>query len=115
MEDMYEVTGHPRLRMAADYGPVRVKPDRKRGQTAIGSPFRRVARIEPHVPPNQNWVTDDFKEELEKRESFYTVVRVEYPGADKDPEDRGRFNVKKKGSDEADMWIALYEIKEKPS
>ncbi len=115
MEDMYEVTGHPRLRMAADYGPVRVKPDRKRGQTAIGSPFRRVARIEPHVPPNQIWVTDDFKEELEKRESFYTVVRVEYPGADKDPEDRGRFNVKKKGSDEADMWIALYEIKEKPS
>ena len=112
-EDMYEVSGHPRLRMAIDFGPVRLRTDTEGHPITTGSPFRRAARIEPHVPTNQIWVTDDFRYELEKGDSFYAVVPVDYPGSDRDPDEKGRFNIKKPGSDERDLWIALYQVEER--
>ena len=113
VEDMYEVSGHPRLRMAIDFGPVRLRTDTEGHPITTGSPFRRAARIEPHVPTNQIWVTDDFRNELEKGDTFYAVVPVEYPGSDQDPDEKGRFNVKKPGSDERDLWIALYQVEDR--
>ena len=112
-EDMYEVSGHPLLRMAIDFGPVRLRMDAEGPHVATGSPFRRAARIEPHVPTNQIWVTDDFRYELEKTDTFYAAVPVGYTGPDKDPDHKGRFNVKKLGSEERDLWLDLYQIEDK--
>lgn len=113
--DLYEATGEAELRVALDYGPVGLERD------AAGTPLgirrghdvlRNVARIEPIVEPSQFWVTERFKEALERTPSFYRAEPIE-PGVR--PERRspdGRFNVKKLGSEEEDCFLQLFRIVE---
>jgi hypothetical protein len=113
--DLYEATGEAELRVAVDYGPIGLERD------AAGTPvgirrghdvLRNVARIEPLVEPNQFWVTERFKDALERTPSFYRAepidpgVRAERRSAD------GMFNVKKPGSAEEDHFLRLFRIVE---
>src|SRR5262249_49132760 len=72
--DLYEATGEAELRVAVDFGPVGLERD------ATGTPvgirrghdvLRNIARIEPLVEPSQFWVTERFKEALERTRSSY--------------------------------------------
>ncbi len=77
MEDLFEAEGHPVLRVAIDYGNVRVNAQTPSGHTVrSGLPFRTAARLEPHVAPNEIWVTESFREALHRTPSFYDVVEV---------------------------------------
>jgi hypothetical protein len=113
--DLYEATGEAELRVAIDYGPIGIERDP--AGTAVG--IRRgydvlwnVARIEPLVDPSQVWVTERFKDALERTPSFYRAepidpdVRAEVRSSD------GAFNVKKRGSREEDRFLRLFRIVE---
>ena len=69
-------------------------------------------RIEPLVNPSEVWVTERFKDALERTPSFYRAepiephVRAEVRSVD------GTFNVKKPGSQEADHFLRLFRIAE---
>jgi hypothetical protein len=113
--DLYEATGEAELRVAVDYGPIGLERDA--AGTAVGirrghDVLQNVARIEPLVDPSQVWVTERFKEALERAPSFYRAepiepdVRTELRSAD------GRFNVKKAGSREEDRFLRLFRIVE---
>ena len=74
--------------------------------------LRNVARIEPLVSPSQVWVTERFKDALERTPSFYHAEPIE---ADVRPELRssdGTFNVKKPNSLEEDHFLRLFRIVE---
>ena len=113
--DLYEATGEAELRVAVDYGPIDLERDA--AGTAVGirrshDVLRNVARIEPLVNPSQVWVTERFKDALERTPSFYRAepidpdVRAEVRSAD------GTFNVKKPGSLEEDHFLRLFRIVE---
>ena len=113
--DLYEATGEAELRVAIDYGPIGLERDA--AGTAVGirrghDVLQNVARIEPLVDPSQVWVTERFKEALERAPSFYRAepidpaVRAERRSPD------GEFNVKKAGSPEEDRFLRLYRIVE---
>jgi len=113
--DLYEKTGEAELRVAVDYGPIGLERDA--AGTAVGirrghDVLRNVARIEPLVNPSQVWVTERFKDALERMPSFYRAepidpdVRAEVRSAD------GMFNVKKPGSLEEDHFLRLFQIVE---
>jgi hypothetical protein len=113
--DLYEETGEAELRVAIDYGPIGLERDVD--GTAVGirrghDVLRNVARIEPLVNPSQVWVTERFKDALERTPSFYRAepidpdVRAEVRSAD------GTFNVKKPGSVEEDHFLRLFRIVE---
>jgi hypothetical protein len=113
--DLYEKTGEAELRVAVDYGPIGLERDA--AGTAVGirrgyDVLRNVARIEPLVNPSQVWVTERFKDALERTPSFYRAepidpdVRAEVRSAD------GMFNVKKPGSLEEDHFLRLFHIVE---
>src|SRR5262249_20898589 len=113
--DLYEATGEAELRVAVDYGPVGLERDTtgtpigiRRGHDVL----RNIARIEPLVGPSQFWVTERFKEALERTPSFYRAepiepgVRAEVRAAD------GTFNVRKHGSTEENYFLRLFQIVE---
>src|SRR5262249_49622176 len=113
--DLYEATGEAELRVAVDYGPIGLERDAagtvlgiRRGHDVL----QNVARIEPLVDPSEVWVTERFKEALERTPSFYPAeatepdVRAELRSAD------GTFNVKKRGSREEDRFLQLFRIVE---
>jgi hypothetical protein len=113
--DLYEATGEAEVRVAIDWGPVGLERDS--AGTAVGirrghDVLRNVARIEPLVEPGDLWVTERFKEALERTASFYRAeaidpaVRAELRAPD------GTFNVKKAGSAEEDHFLRLFRIVE---
>ena len=63
-----------------------------------------AARVEPHVEPGQIWATEEFRHELSQRPSLWRTTRV--PGRDSGD----RFNVKKAGSAEPDLWVHLFRL-----
>jgi hypothetical protein len=106
-EDVFEAPGRPRLRMAVDFGPVKLKRRRRRKETlAGGHALWRVVRIEPLVAPGEIWGTEEFKQQLEKGTSLYGAAPVE-PEA---PSSDGAFNIKKPGGDGPDTFVRLYRI-----
>ena len=113
MEDLFEAEGHPVLRVAIDYGNVRVNAQTPSGHTVrSGIPFRTAARLEPHVAPNEIWVTESFREALHRTPSFYDVVEVNGGEAPDGRWASGRLNIKKVGSSEPDSWVKVYRIVE---
>jgi hypothetical protein len=114
--DLYEATGEAQLRVAMDYGSVGLERDRHGAVVGVRRGYdvlRSVARVEPLVEPNQIWVTERFREALERAPSFYRVEEIE-------PEVRpdvraadGAFNVRKAGSTEADELRRLYRVVER--
>jgi class 3 adenylate cyclase len=101
MEEISEVPGSPRMRVAIAAGPVAV---RERGEEppAIegGSAVLVASRIEPLVRPGEIWVTDEVREVLAATD---TIFRAE-------PVDAGAVNVRKQGSDEQDIWVRLHRV-----
>jgi LmbE family N-acetylglucosaminyl deacetylase len=113
--ELYETTGEAELRVAVDYGPIGLERDADGAAVGIRrghDVLRNVARIEPLVSPSQVWVTERFKDALERTPSFYRTEPIE---ADIRPELRssdGTFNVKKPGSLEEDHFLRLFRIVE---
>ncbi|HLY36390.1 MAG TPA: hypothetical protein VKU61_00035 [Candidatus Binatia bacterium] len=113
--DLYEATGEAELRVAVDYGPIGLERDAagavvgiRRGHDVV----RNVARIEPLVAPSQVWVTERFKDALERTSSFYHAEAID-PGIRADLRSAdGAFNVKKTGSSEPDHFLRLFRIVE---
>jgi class 3 adenylate cyclase len=108
-EDLFETPGRPQLRIALDHGPIRLD-EAGDGRLAVlgGEPLRRVARIEPHVAPGEIWATDEFRQALEARPTRYQAAPLTPAAAHAGA--NGTFNVKKPGSDEADILVHLFRI-----
>jgi class 3 adenylate cyclase len=106
MDDVYQATGQPRLRIALHYGEVRVAPGPRNKPYSIcgGSAILCATRVEPHVAPGQIWATDEFRQVLVARPSLWRMTRIE------SPESGDRFNVKKPGRTEPDLWVSLYRL-----
>jgi class 3 adenylate cyclase len=105
MDDVYQVAGQPRLRIALDYGPVEVEANSHEPATvAGGDAILRVTRVEPHVEPGQIWATEAFRQELAQRPSLWRTTQITgNDGTD-------RINVKKDGRSEPDLWVQLYRL-----
>jgi hypothetical protein len=67
---------------------------------------------EPIVEPSQFWVTERFKEALERTPSFYRAEPIEAGVRAERRSPDGRFNVRKLGSDEEDCCLRLFRIVE---
>ena len=108
-EELFEAPGHPELRMAADYGPVQFRREtREETRLAGGEAILRVARIEPRVVPSEIWATREFKEQLERRPSLYSLAPIR-PEADEGGGPR-HFNVRKPESDGEDLLVELFRV-----
>jgi hypothetical protein len=85
---------------------VKIKPAAADTSPAIagGSAILCANRVEPHVTPGQIWATEEFREQLAQRPSLWRTTEVATP------EGGGRFNVKKPGRSEPDMWVRLYRL-----
>ncbi|HEX9278537.1 MAG TPA: hypothetical protein VGA51_19355 [Casimicrobiaceae bacterium] len=106
MDDVYQATGQPRLRMALHYGDVQMQPSVGDAPPIVvgGSAILCATRVEPHVLPGQIWATEDFRQVLAERPSLWRTTEVTTPDGD------GRFNVKKDGRAEPDLWVRLYRL-----
>ena len=105
MDDVYQAPGQPRLRMALHYGEVqtRQRPEDPVTVIAGGDAILCTARVEPHVEPGQIWATEEFRQQLSQRPSLWRTTPVPGPAGD-------RFNVKKEGGTEPDLWVRLYRL-----
>jgi class 3 adenylate cyclase len=106
MDEVYQVPGQPRLRIALHYGTVQTRrrePD-PRPLIVGGDAILCAARVEPVVEPGQIWATDEFREQLHERPSLWRTTTLASSHAD------GRFNVRKDGSAEPDLWVRLYRL-----
>jgi hypothetical protein len=61
-------------------------------------------RVEPHIDPGQIWATEDFRRELARKPSLLRATPI--PG----PDGGDRFNLKKEGGPEPDLWVQLYRL-----
>jgi len=106
LDDVYQATGQPRLRMALHYGPVEMQPSvgDQPATVAGGDAILYASRVEPHVVPGQIWATEEFRQELAKRPSLWRTTEIE--GSD----GSNRINVRKDGGSEPDLWVSLYRL-----
>ena len=106
MDDVYQAPGHPRLRVALHHGEVRIqeREGTPAGVIAGGEAILCAARVEPHVEPGQIWATQEFREQLAERPSLWRTRAVPAPDGGE------RFNVKKEGGTEPDLWVRLYRL-----
>jgi class 3 adenylate cyclase len=106
MDDVYQATGQPRLRIALHHGDVQLQPGIGNEPPTIvgGSAILCASRVEPHVLPGQIWATEEFRQVLVERPSLWRTTALTTPdGGD-------RFNVKKEGRPEPDLWVRLYRL-----
>jgi len=106
MDDVYNAPGQPRLRIALHYGEVRTRPgDAGAGAFIVGGDAVLCAsRVEPVVEPGQIWATEEFRQQLQQRPSLWRTGPVPAPSGE------DRFNVKKPGNGEPDLWVRLYRL-----
>ena len=106
MEDVYEAAGQPRLRVVLHHGEVLMQADAGDAPPIVvgGDAILCTARAEPHVQPGQIWVTDAFRCELILKPSLWRTTPLAAPdGSD-------RFNIKKDGREEPDLWVRLFRL-----
>jgi class 3 adenylate cyclase len=105
MDDVYQAPGQPRLRMALHFGEIQTRQRVGDLETVIagGDAILCAARVEPHVEPGQIWATEEFRDELARRPSLWRTSPIAGPAG-------GRFNVKKEGGSEPDLWVRLYRL-----
>src|SRR5262249_1092144 len=110
MDDVYQAPGQPLMRIALHFGDVQTREgaDPTERVVAGGSAILLAARVEPHVSPGQIWATDEFRQQLAQKPSLWRTTPV--PGASGD-----RFNVKKEGGTEPDLWGKLYRLEVWPA
>ena len=111
--DVYEAPGNPLLRVAIDYGAVKVRHDPDGRLVTSGAPLRVASRIEPWVTPSEIWVTEPFKQALGATSTFFAAVDIQPHERPELPVSESGFNVKKPASGEGDLWVKLYRIVEK--
>ncbi|HTL75867.1 MAG TPA: hypothetical protein VL654_06065 [Casimicrobiaceae bacterium] len=105
MDDVYQATGQPRLRIALHYGDVQLqKVAGDKPAIAGGSAILCASRVEPHVEPGQIWATGEFRQVLVERPSLWRTTELATPDGS------NRFNVKKEGREEPDLWVRLYRL-----
>ena len=106
MDDVYRAPGQPRLRIALHFGEVSLR--RRAGEASPivsgGEAILCATRVEPLVEPGQIWVTEEFRDELARTPSLWRTTPMVAP----DGEDR--FNVRKEGGEEADLWVRLFRL-----
>jgi hypothetical protein len=56
------------------------------------------------VEPGQIWATEEFRQVLIERPSLWRTTELAAP------EGGDRFNVKKEGREEPDLWVRLYRL-----
>jgi len=78
-------------------------PHREEDQQAGGDAILCAARVEPRVEPGQIWATEEFRQQLSQKPSLWRTTPVPGPAGD-------RFNVKKEGGIEPDLWVRLYRL-----
>ena len=106
MDEVYQAPGQPRLRMALHHGEVLTREWEGDPTPVIsgGDAILCATRVEPHVQPGQIWATEDFRQQLSERPSLWRATPVTGPdGSD-------RFNVRKVGGTEPDLWVRLYRL-----
>jgi class 3 adenylate cyclase len=105
MDDVYQAPGQPLLRMALHWGDVQTRQGAAETERVVagGSAILLAARVEPHVAPGQIWATEEFREQLAQKPSLWRANPVSGPAGD-------RFNVKKEGGAEPDLWVRLYRL-----
>jgi hypothetical protein len=106
VDEVYQATGQPLLRMALHYGEVQMQPGGDNEPPAVvgGSAILIATRVEPHVSPGQIWATEEFRQVLAERPSLWRTSHLDAP-------DGGEmFNVKKEGRAEPDLWVRLYRL-----
>jgi class 3 adenylate cyclase len=106
IDEVYRAPGQPRLRVALHYGPVHVRPRAGDGLPTFGGgeAILLATRVEPHVEPGQIWATEEFRQHLLQQPSLWRTTPMPGPG------DSERFNVKKEGGPEPDLWVRLYRL-----
>jgi class 3 adenylate cyclase len=106
MDEVYQAPGQPRLRIALHHGEVLTR-EREEDLAPVlsgGDAILCVTRVEPYVEPGQIWATDEFRQQLIMRPSLWRTTPVPGPGGAE------RFNVKKDGGTEPDLWVRLYRL-----
>ena len=106
VDEVYQATGQPLLRMALHFGEVQLRPGAEDEPPTIvgGDAILTAARVEPHVSPGQIWATDEFRQALAERPSLWRTTQVTAPdGAE-------IFNVKKVGRSEPDLLVRLFRL-----
>ena len=106
VDDVYQTTGQPRLRVALHYGEVHMQAGVGDEPPMVvgGDAVLCATRVEPHVLPGQIWATEEFRQQLTRKPSLWRTTEVTAPdGSD-------RFNVKKIGRSEPDLWVRLYRL-----
>jgi class 3 adenylate cyclase len=106
MDDVYQAPGQPRLRIALHYGDVQLRQRDTDLRTLIvgGDAILCASRVEPIVEPGQIWATEEFREQFLQRPSLWRTTPIPGPGGDE------RFNAKKSGSQEPDLFVRLYRL-----
>ena len=106
MDEVYRAETHPRLRMALHYGEVQTRQSAGDAPPAVvgGEAILWASRVEPYVQPGQIWATEEFQRQLAGTPSLWRTTLLPAPdGGD-------RFNVKKDGGTEPDLWVRLYRV-----
>ena len=106
IDEVFQATGRPLLRMALHYGDVQMQPTLGDGPPVVvgGSAILCAARVEPHVLPGQIWATEQFRELITARPTLWRMSEVPTPDG------LHRFNVKKHDTGEPDLWVRLYRL-----
>jgi class 3 adenylate cyclase len=106
MDEVYQAIGQPLLRIALHCGEVEIQPGAGDDPPTVvgGSAILCATRVEPHVSPGQIWVTEDFRQALAERPSLWRTREIAAPDGSE------RFNVKKEGRAEPDLWVRLYRL-----
>jgi hypothetical protein len=104
MDEVYQAPGQPRLRIALHHGEVLTREEDLAPMLSGGDAILCVTRVEPYVEPGQIWATDEFRQQLIMRPSLWRTTPVPGPGGAE------RFNVKKDGGTEPDLWVRLYRL-----
>jgi class 3 adenylate cyclase len=106
IDDVYQTAGQPRLRMALHYGEVHIQEGvgDEPAMVVGGNAVLGATRVEPHVLPGQIWATEEFRQQLAQRPSLWRTTEVTAPDGN------DRFNVKKAGRAEPDLWVRLYRL-----
>lgn len=106
MDEVYAAPGQPRLRIALHHGEVQTRERDSDLQLAVvgGAAILCASRVEPVVEPGQIWGTEEFREQFLQRPSLWRTVALHPPGGGE------MFNVAKKGTGEAAMWVRLWRL-----
>ena len=111
-EDLEEVNGNPKLRIALDFGKIKysLNNNNKVSSVITGSPLRIAARVEPNVTPGEVWVTESFKKVLDDEKGSFFAEEIDPDKFPDMPQKSGCFNVKKEGGTEEEILLKLYRI-----